>query len=286
MMHRSPSSDPLENRLLEPRVIPALSPSKEYPDVEAAFRLLGEANARRLGIYPIPSDLCLSIVVPIFNEEATLREIVERIQAVPIPKQIILVDDGSTDRTRAILVEIESEDTIEVIYQDSNQGKGAAVRAGFERARGDIVLIQDADLEYDPNQYLYLIQPVVEGRADVVYGSRFLFGGSHRVLYFWHYVANRMLTTFSNMLTDLNLTDMETCYKIFRREVIESIRPTLKQNRFGIEPELTAKVARRGYRVYELGISYNGRTYQAGKKIGLRDAFAALWSIARYWWKD
>ncbi len=180
MMHRSPSSDPLENRLLEPRVIPALSPSKEYPDVETAFRLMGEANARRLGIYPIPSDLCLSIVVPIFNEESTLREIVERIQAVPIPKQIILVDDGSTDGTRAILAELESEDTIEVIYQDRNQGKGAAVRAGFERARGDIILIQDADLEYDPNQYLYLIQPVVEGRADVVYGSRFLFGGSLR----------------------------------------------------------------------------------------------------------
>ena len=157
------------------------------------------------------------------------------------------------------------------------------MRTGFAHATGDIVIVQDADLEYDSSQFPYLIQPIVEGVADVVYGSRFLAGGPHRVLYFWHYVANRFLTTLSNMFTDLNLTDMETCYKVFRREVIETILPTLKQDRFGIEPEVTAKVARRGYRVYELGISYSGRTYEAGKKIGLRDAFKALWCIVRYW---
>ncbi len=255
-------------------------------DVEAAFRSIGEANARRLGIYHVPEDLCLSIVMPIYNEEATLREIVDRVRAVAIRKQLILVDDGSTDGTRAILAELEKEPEIEVVYQDRNRGKGAALKAGFARTRGDIVLVQDADLEYDPNQYFCLIQPIVEGRADVVYGSRFLFGGPHRVLYFWHYVANRLLTTLSNMFTDLNLTDMETCYKIFRREAIETIGPTLKENRFGIEPEMTAKVARRGYRIYELGISYNGRTYQAGKKIGFRDAVVALWCIVRYWWGD
>jgi glycosyltransferase involved in cell wall biosynthesis len=260
--------------------------SSKRPDVEAAFEILGEPTARRLGIYPIPDELVLSVVIPIYNEKDTLAEIIRRVRAVPIRKQMILVDDGSGDGTREILKELEADDDLEIVYQPFNQGKGAALRAGFARATGDIVLIQDADLEYDPNQYAYLIQPIVEGSADVVYGSRFLFGGAHRVLYFWHYVANRMLTTLSNMFTDLNLTDMETCYKIFRREALESFRDTLKQNRFGIEPEMTAKVARRGWRIYELGISYDGRTYQAGKKIGFRDALQALWCIVRYWWKD
>jgi glycosyltransferase involved in cell wall biosynthesis len=170
-----------------------------------------------------------------------------------------------------------------LLRHEQNKGKGAALRTGFAHLTGSIVVIQDADLEYDPAQYRQLVQPIVEGVADVVYGSRSLTVGPHRVLYYWHRIANRVLTTLSNMFTDLNLTDMETCYKVFRREVIDAIAPTLKQNRFGIEPELTAKIARRNYRVFELGISYFGRTYEEGKKIGLRDASQALWCILRYW---
>ena len=180
----------------------------------------------------------------------------------------------------------QEESGLEVVYHERNRGKGAALRTGFGRATGDILIIQDADLEYDPIHYRQLIQPIVEGVADVVYGSRFVPTGPHRVLYYWHFVANRVLTTLSNMFTDLNLTDMETCYKVFRREVIEAIGPTLKEKRFGIEAELTAKVARRKYRVYEVGITYFGRTYGEGKKIGLRDAFRALWCILRYWKLD
>ena len=252
------------------------------PSAELVQELLGEATARRLGLYPIPADLRLSIVIPIFNERDTLAEIVRRVREVPIDKELILVDDGSTDGTREVLAKMEHEDDLHVIYHEKNRGKGAALRTGFEHVSGDIVIVQDADLEYDPAQYPLLIQPIVEGEADVVFGSRFAAGGSHRVLYFWHSIANRLLTTLSNMFTDLNLTDMETCYKVFRREAIEAITPTLKQDRFGIEPELTAKVARRKYRVFELGISYSGRTYEAGKKIGLPDAFQALWCILRY----
>jgi len=244
---------------------------------------LGPGVARRLGLYPLPPDFRLSVVMPVYNEKETIEEAVRRVQAVPLRKEIILVDDGSTDGTREILARMEGDNDLQVLYHDRNRGKGAALRTGFGRVTGNVVIIQDADLEYDADQFSYLIQPIVEGNADVVYGSRFLAGDAHRVLYFWHYVANRFLTTLSNMFTDLNLTDMETCYKVFRREVIEDILPTLKQNRFGIEPELTAKIARRHYRVYEMGISYFGRTYQAGKKIGLRDAFQALWCIVRYW---
>ncbi len=246
-------------------------------------QLLGEAACRRLGIIELPEDLRLSVVIPVFNERETLHEIVRRVRAVPIPKQIVLVDDGSSDGTRDLLRQMEGDDDLCVAYHDRNRGKGAALRTGFAHVTGHIVIIQDADLEYDPAQYPDLIQPIVEGRADVVFGSRFASGGPHRVLYFWHSLANRMLTSLSNMFTDLNLTDMETCYKVFRREVIEALTPTLKQNRFGFEPEITAKVARRGYRIYEIGISYAGRTYQEGKKIGLRDAFQALWCILRYW---
>jgi glycosyltransferase involved in cell wall biosynthesis len=235
-----------------------------------------------LGIYPIPPDLRLSVVIPVFNEKDTIGEIVSRVRKVPISKEIILVDDGSTDGTREQLARMEGEPDLRILYHARNRGKGAALKSGFVQATGDIVIVQDADLEYDPAQYAQLIQPIVEGVADVVYGSRFQAEGPHRVLYFWHYVANRFLTTLSNVFTDLNLTDMETCYKVFRREVIQAIAPTLKESRFGIEPELTAKVARRKYRVYEIGISYFGRTYREGKKIGLRDAMKALWCIVRY----
>jgi glycosyltransferase involved in cell wall biosynthesis len=248
--------------------------------------LFGENICRDLGVYQPPPDLRLSVVVPVYNEKATLLEIVRRIRAVPIPKEILLVDDCSTDGTRDLLASMDCGDDVRVILHERNRGKGAAVRTGFAQATGDIVLIQDADLEYDPNQYPRLIQPIVEGVADVVYGSRFLPVGPHRVLYFWHSVGNRALTMLSNLFTDLNLTDMETCYKVFRREVIQSILPTLKEDRFGCDPELTAKIARRKYRIYEVGISYFGRTYQEGKKIGLRDACRVFASILRYWWSD
>jgi glycosyltransferase involved in cell wall biosynthesis len=243
---------------------------------------MGESAARHLGLYPIPPELRLSVVIPILNERKTLCEILARVRSVPIPKEIILVDDGSTDGTRELLASLEKEPDLRVLYHPENRGKGAALRTGFAQATGDIVIIQDADLEYDPAQYPLLIQPIVEGVADVVYGSRFLAIGPHRVLYFWHSVANRILTTVSNLFTDLNLTDMETCYKVFRREVLQAIAPSLKENGFGIEPELTAKVARQKCRVYEIGISYFGRTYREGKKIKLRDAFRALWCIVRY----
>ena len=257
----------------------AKDPDRRY---EFLRQLIGEGACRQLGIAPIPAGFKLSVVIPVFNELQWIREIVRRVQAVPIPKEIVLVDDFSTDGTRAILMEMEKDPGIRVIYHEKNQGKGAGLRTGFKHATGDVVLVQDADLEYDPAEYPRLLQPILEGRADVVYGSRFI-GDSHRVLYFWHYVANRVLTTLSNMFTNLNLTDMETCYKVFRREVLQDIH--LKSNRFGFEPEITAKVARRRekpWRIYEVPISYDGRTYEEGKKIGLKDAFTALYCIIRY----
>jgi len=250
---------------------------------EEAGRYLDERICRQLGLYPIPEGLRLSVVIPVYNEKETVEEIIRRVRAVRIPKEIIVVDDGSTDGTAEMLANMESEEDLQILRHDRNRGKGAALRTGFGQVTGDIVIIQDADLEYDPLQYPLLIQPIVEGVADVVYGSRFMTVGPHRVLYYWHRVANRLLTTMSNMFTDLNLTDMETCYKVFRREVIETIAPTLRQEGFGIDPELTAKVARRRYRIYELGISYFGRTYGEGKKIGLRDALQVFWCILRYW---
>jgi glycosyltransferase involved in cell wall biosynthesis len=227
----------------------------------------------------------LSVVIPVFNEASTLREIVRRVLAAEVPaeKEIILVDDGSTDGTRDQYETICKEhagQSIRVLFHDRNYGKGAALRSGFKEATGDIVLIQDADLEYDPRDYPRLLAPILEGRADVVFGSRFVGSEAHRVLFFWHYVGNRFLTILSNAFTNLNLTDMETCYKVFRAEVVKQIRIT--SNRFEFEPEITAKVARRGFRVYEVGVSYAGRDYQEGKKITWRDGIKALAAILRY----
>jgi glycosyltransferase involved in cell wall biosynthesis len=229
----------------------------------------------------------LSVVIPVYNEERWIRELIRRVRAVPIPMEIVIVDDCSKDNTRQILRELEATyPNIRVFFQEYNQGKGAALRAGFQHATGDVIIVQDADLEYDPAEYPRLIQPIIENRADVVYGSRFI-GECHRVLYFWHYVCNKILTLLSNMFTNLNLTDMETCYKVFRREVLQEI--TLKSNRFGFEPEVTAKIARKRspmWRIYEVPISYSGRTYEEGKKIGLKDAFNALYCILRYRYFD
>jgi glycosyltransferase involved in cell wall biosynthesis len=257
--------------------------------VEVLHKLLGEGACRQIGIYPLPTGFKLSVVIPVYNEERWLAELVRRVQAVPIPKELVLVNDCSTDGTPAILRQLQTEyDNVRVFHQPTNMGKGAALREGFKHCTGEVVIVQDADWEYDPAEFPKLIQPIVEGRADVVFGSRFV-GETHRVLYYWHSVANKALTTLSNWFTNLNLTDMETCYKVFRREVIQSIN--LRSNRFGFEPEVTAKIARKRkgqppWRVYEVPISYSGRTYEEGKKIGLKDAFQALYCIIRYWLKD
>lgn len=221
----------------------------------------------------------LSIVIPVFNERETIREIYERVKSVDMEKEIILVDDYSTDGSREIIQALE-DDSTRVLLHERNMGKGAALRTGFANATGDIVIIQDADLEYDPQQYPKLIQPILEGKADVVYGSRFVTGDYRRVLFFWHMLGNKFLTLLSNMLTNLNLTDMETCYKVFRLEVLKQIK--IEEDRFGFEPEITAKLARLNIRIYETGISYSGRTYKEGKKIGWRDGLSALRCILKY----
>ncbi len=229
----------------------------------------------------------ISIVIPVYNEANTFMEILKQVKKAPLPprcqREIIIVDDCSTDGTRDLLKRIKNKE-IRIIYHKTNQGKGASLKTGFTHCTGDIVIIQDADLEYDPNEYPKILKPILDGKADVVYGSRFAGGESHRVLYFWHYMANKVLTFFSNMLSDLNLTDMETCYKVFKSRIIKKIN--IEEKRFGIEPEITAKIAhlarKENIAIYETGISYSGRTYEEGKKIGFKDALKAFWCILKY----
>jgi len=222
----------------------------------------------------------LSVVIPCFNEAATILDLLERVRSAPVAsKQIIVVDDGSTDGTREFLQGLRADD-LTVLLHERNRGKGAALATGFAAARGEICIVQDADLEYDPAEYPLVIGPILQGKADVVFGSRFQGAAPHRVVYFWHRLGNGFLTLLSNMFTDLNLTDMETCYKAFRTEIIQAIR--IREQRFGFEPEITAKLARRRCRIYEVGISYYGRTYDEGKKIGWRDGVRAIWCILKY----
>jgi glycosyltransferase involved in cell wall biosynthesis len=235
----------------------------------------------------MPEFKKVSIVVPIYNEEKTLEKIisaVEKADVFDLEKEIILVNDCSQDNSAEILKKYEGKH--KVLHHKKNQGKGAALKTGFASATGDIVLVQDADLEYDPNEYVNLLKPILDGKADVVFGSRFSGSGPHRVLYYWHYVGNKLLTRLSNMFTNLNLTDMETCYKAFRKEILDQIHPKLESKRFGIEPEMTARVAKLAKkdkcRIYEIGISYSGRTYKEGKKIGWRDGLEAIWCVVRY----
>ena len=243
-------------------------------------KVIGTVGIMQSDVFRLPKNFKLSVAIPCFDEKATILEILTRVRAVRIPKEIIVVDDYSTDGTREILKDLEPGPDLRILYHDRNRGKGAALRTAFEYCTGDAIVIQDADLEYDPEDYYRLLQPILDGRAEVVYGSRF--GGDIvRVHLFWHRVANGLLTLLSNVFTNLNLTDMETGYKVFRRDLLSDIE--IKQNRFGVEPELTAKCARRKARVYEVPISYSGRDYAEGKKIGFQDALKAIYCIIRYW---
>jgi glycosyltransferase involved in cell wall biosynthesis len=277
-----PSSAPpvLAPTVFAPYAPPATTPATGRSPLDA---LLGGRGARVRGRTPIPPETVrLSVLVPVYNERDTIESIVDLVRSVPVAKEIICVDDCSTDGTQQVLDRLLAAGLVDrVIRQPVNRGKGAAIRTALAASTGNVVIVQDADLEYDPNDWPGLLEPIVDGRADAVFGSRFL-GGPHRVLYFWHSVGNWVLTTISNMFTNLNLTDMETCYKAMRGELARSLLPRLTANRFGFEPEITARLAKAGARVYEVPISYSGRTYAEGKKIGWRDGVAALWHIVKY----
>lgn len=273
-----PASASLRPLKLDDKSLHALDADR----VDELEALLGKHVCRKLGIYRLPRGFRLSVVIPVYNERQTIEELLQRVRGCGIPTEIILVDDASTDGTREILERWYGQPDLKLFFHESNRGKGAALRTGLAAATGDVVIVQDADLEYDPAEYSKLIQPIVEDLADVVFGSRFS-GDNQRVLYFWHYVGNRFLTLLSNVFTNLNLSDMETCYKVFRRDVIARVAPTLRENRFGIEPEMTAKVASiPEVRIFERPISYSGRTYAQGKKITWRDGCRALWCIWKY----
>ena len=248
---------------------------------------LGEAACRQLGFFVIPGDFVLSVIVPVFNEASTLNEIIDRVTKVPINKEIIVVDDASSDSSNSIAKQLpvthnNELNTIQVISHPSNLGKGAAIRSGLKLATGNAIVIQDADLEYDPAELPKLIQPLVEGNADVVFGSRFLGDQPRPAGYLWSYLGNRWITRLSNLFTGLHLTDMESCYKLISKEVVEQIEPSLSSNRFAIEPEITARIARTGARVFEVPVSYQGRTFKEGKKIRVRDAVEAVWAVVRF----
>ena len=271
---------------LDPDVTPTTNPVSENVIAVQASDASPVANRRLSRMARIRREYTLSVLIPVYNEVNTLLELIDRVRDVEINKEIILVDDGSTDGTRELMREqIDGQfPDVKIFYHAQNQGKGAAIRTAIAQATGDYLIVQDADLEYDPREYYTLLEPILDGRADVVYGSRFLGGGAHRVHFFWHRMGNGLLTLLSNMLTNLNLTDMEVCYKVFKREVLQSI--TLRCNKFDFEPEVTAKVARKHYRIYEVPISYSGRDYDEGKKIGWRDGVQAIWTIIKYRFSD
>ena len=278
---------------MESNLSPATSAVPGNPSTVPADTVLVPADAatpaanRRLArLARAQREYVLSVLIPVYNEVNTLLELIDRVRDVEITKEIILVDDGSTDGTRELMrTQIEGQfPDVKVFYHEQNQGKGAAIRTAIAQATGDYLIVQDADLEYDPREYYTLLEPLLDGRADVVYGSRFLGGGAHRVHFFWHRVGNGLLTLLSNMLTNLNLTDMEVCYKVFKREVLQSIN--LRCNKFDFEPEVTAKVAKKRCRIYEVPISYSGRDYEEGKKIGWRDGVQAIWTIIKYKFTD